>query len=189
MRHLGIDYGSKVAGTTAICCVENDEFIILQSEKKKDADHMVIEFCKRYKPDFVFLDAPLSLPGVYTNSDQYNDYFYRQCDRELKAMSPMFIGGLTARAMKLKSTLEKMGIQILEAYPAGVVKTLSLEHHYKKDIDRFLNDAHPHFAACKIPETSNWHQVDSLLAWLIGLRFRNGENKMYGQPEEGQILI
>lgn len=189
MKHLGIDYGSKLAGTTALCWIENDELIIRQSEKKKDADQIILQICKSYQPDFVFLDAPLSLPGVYSDSDQYSDYFYRQCDRELKAMSPMFIGGLTARAMKLADILSKMEIEVIEAYPAGAVEVLGLGRHYKNDIINFLNSIAPQFPSLKLPEASNWHQVDSLLAWLIGLRYRNGESKIYGQVEEGQIFV
>ena len=36
--HLGIDYGSKLAGTTVICFEKNKQLHFLQSEKKKDAD-------------------------------------------------------------------------------------------------------------------------------------------------------
>ncbi|MEL7004830.1 MAG: hypothetical protein AAFN93_19140, partial [Bacteroidota bacterium] len=167
----------------------NDELHTIQSAKKADADAMILEFCKMNKPSSVFLDAPLSLPGVYTNSGRYKDYFYRKCDKELKAMSPMFIGGLTARAIKLKDTLEEAGTKVIEAYPAGIVKELGLQEHYKKDIPKFLSSLQPKLNGYLTPSSSSWHQVDSFLAWLVGLRYQSGTNIIYGEPEEGQIFI
>ena len=36
--HFGIDYGSKLAGTTVICFAHNKHLEFIQSEKKQDAD-------------------------------------------------------------------------------------------------------------------------------------------------------
>lgn len=89
--HLGIDYGSKLAGTTAICYQEGDALTIIQSEKKQDADRFINDTVESLKPEQIFIDAPLSLPAAYFGNG--DDYFYRDCDRQLKAMSPMFLGG------------------------------------------------------------------------------------------------
>ena len=111
MKHIGIDYGSKMAGTTVIAYLKSGKLHFAQSQKKKDADLFVENWVAQHQPRAIFLDAPLSLPGVYTEPEAYDDYFYRAGDRLLRAMSPMFLGGLTARAMRLSRRLKATGNQ------------------------------------------------------------------------------
>ena len=120
--HFGIDYGSKLAGTTVICFDENEKLNFRQSEKKQDADAFLEKLISEKQPDSVFIDAPLSLPNAYFGKGE--DYFYRKCDREVGGMSPMFLGGLTARAIKLKSKSETPECPFYEIYPAQLVRVL-----------------------------------------------------------------
>lgn len=43
-------------------------------------------------------------------------------DRQAKDMSPMFLGGLTARAIALSKEWRKLGIAVHEAYPAALIR-------------------------------------------------------------------
>jgi len=61
MLHLGIDYGSKLAGTTAICVKIEGHLDLFQSGKKQDADLFISKIIHQYQPEKVFIDAPLSL--------------------------------------------------------------------------------------------------------------------------------
>jgi predicted nuclease with RNAse H fold len=191
----GIDYGSKMAGTTVIASLKNLHIQISSSEKKKDADAFILQWAQSFSPQYVFLDAPLSLPGVYTNLPGCEDYFYRQADKQLKAMSPMFLGGLTARAMKLRSQLVSGQVQVREVYPSQMAKVLTLKDQgYKKQKERiqpllkhlapFLEDFHWQ------PEmVTSWHHFDALLALVSGLRFMEQEHETYGMEGEGVIVI
>jgi len=191
----GVDYGSKLAGTTVIAHLnDRNEITFSESEKKKDADL----FLKKYilKSDFrqIFIDAPLSLPGVYHLGPPYEDYFFRKGDKALSAMSPMFLGGLTARAMKLKSSLEKENIKVFEIYPAAFVKLLDLKKlNYKKQLKHLVEvidclEAEISFPIIK-SEIKSWHHVDALMAFQIGWRYLNNLNETYGDAKEGQILV
>ncbi len=189
----GIDYGSKLAGTTVIALLENNAIQLLQSQKKQDADTFVLQHCQAFGIEKVFLDAPLSLPGIYRQMTGYDDYFYRQSDKLLHAMSPMFIGGLTARAMKLAHTLAAQGIEVKEIYPAHLAKLLSLTAlNYKKETSAIpaviaqLGTLFP-FALSSFP--MNWHQVDAILALCSGWRYLNNECEVFGDIEEGQIFV
>jgi predicted nuclease with RNAse H fold len=194
MKWAGIDYGSKVAGTTVIAYSANQQILLLASRKKQDADQMILDWAGASKPDYIFIDAPLSLPGVYQKPQQYDDYFYRKADRDLSAMSPMFLGGLTARAMKLKAQLEKSGIKVHEVYPGGLAKKLPLDPAlYKKD-KSYIGEATEvilqqldGYQMQQIP--SNWHQLDALLALASGHRFIRGVAQLTGTEEEGQIIL
>ena len=191
MRHFGIDYGSRLAGTTVVCWNEQGRIFLQQSERKQDADRMILQLAGKWAPQSVFIDAPLSLPGVYFSKG--SDYFYRRCDRELKAMSPMFLGGLTARAMQLSRQLESLEIHCRETYPAGLVRLLPpLAGSYAKKqplqaaFCRQLQELLP--LPLSTPP-SNWHHVDALLAWLSGHRFGSQQARVVGDPEEGLIIL
>jgi predicted nuclease with RNAse H fold len=192
---IGIDYGSKLAGTTVVA-YQNEKNIVqfLASEKKKDADVFLINTVTELQPKYIFLDAPLSLPGVYTMPNEYNDYFYRKGDRLLKGMSPMFLGGLTARAMKLKQEFIHQNITVFEAYPAIHAQRFELKIlNYKKQL-QYLPDVIKKLQTL-LPfsfdnqQITSWHHVDALLAFYSGFRFLNGEIESFGEAKEGLIWV
>jgi len=190
----GIDYGSKLAGTTSICFETSHGMLSFYSSLKgEDADKLIADFCQKWQPSAVFIDAPLSLPGVYRNLPLHNDYFYRVCDKEAGAMSPMFLGGITARAMKLVSILTAEGIFVAETYPRKVAELLPLDTREYK--------GHPEFIA-KCTELvlkmvggqlsampASWHEFDSLLAYVSAWRYAKGLHVVFGEPAEGFIIV
>jgi len=119
---MGIDYGAKKAGTTAICYQEGNRLFTSLSVKGADADDFCFQQIERLRPEFIMIDAPLSLPDAYFGKG--DDFFYRQCDRELNAMSPMFLGGLTARAMRLADQLKSRQMLVYETYPRALASEL-----------------------------------------------------------------
>lgn len=161
----------------------------MQSEKKKDADAFIINFVKEYQPRKLFLDAPLSLPAAYFGKG--DDFFYRSCDRETRAMSPMFLGGLTARAMRLRSELFQ--VDFFETYPAFLVKeVLELKESYNKktkDDSEFLDKLLTLFQLELKDKPSNWHQVDALLCWISGKRHAQENHREMGNVKEGLIIV
>lgn len=195
MIHLaGIDYGSKMAGTTVIAILKKTEVSLFQSEKKQDADALIYEVIKQETCPHVFIDAPLSLPGVYHLGAAYESYFYRSCDSALSAMSPMFLGGLTARAMQLKARLEQLGTKVYETYPGGLARQLNLkERHYKQQLSE-LPALREHLAsllpfAIPLAEITTWHHFDAILALWSAWRFNQQTHDSYGDPKEGLIVI
>lgn len=191
---IGVDYGSKYAGTTVAAMFKNDKVIFKQSKVKKSADTFLIELINNQLPEQVFIDAPLSLPGVYFEYGKFSDYFYRQSDREAGAMSPMFLGGLSARAIQLKNHLFKTNVSFIETYPGGLATELNLkERGYKNkiahcdDVVPFLED----FSGFKVDKNIalTWHHVDALLTLVSAKRYFSGEHTILGDPEEGQIIF
>lgn len=194
MRIAGIDYGSKLAGTTAIAAFGPAGVEFRQSKSKQDADRFILEWAQAFQPTHIFLDAPLSLPGVYRDLKDCRDYFYRQGDRQAGAMSPMFLGGLTARAMQLAHMLAARGIRCHEVYPAQLAQIVGLDLTvYKKDaaslpsITQDLAELLPEQPP--LPPLPSWHQVDALLALLSGFRYLRGEHLVFGDEVEGIIVV
>ena len=182
-----------MAGTTVLAI--NHPLELFASQKKQDADAFILQTINALQVRKVYLDAPLSLPGIYRELPNCQDYFYRQGDRTLRAMSPMFLGGLTARAIKLKDQLQAMGIEVFEVYPAPLAKMWDLpDLGYKKQkanlptICNALRNKLP-FSVPDFKTINDWHHVDALLALAIAYRHEKGEAQAYGNPQEGIILV
>jgi predicted nuclease with RNAse H fold len=188
----GIDFGAKLAGTTAITSIQHSKFIIQQCKKGKDADAWLLEEIRKLKTMTVFIDAPLSLPAAYMDT-RSNEFFYRDADKRLNAMSPMFLGGLTARAMKLKRTLNAQNISVIETYPAALVRELLPNtRFYKNELDKFRKELHNKLKVHglpRVPRFSTFHEADSMLAWISGYRHLTHQSRQYGTTEEGLIFI
>ncbi|GAB3534699.1 hypothetical protein GCM10027443_22200 [Pontibacter brevis] len=194
-QHMGVDYGSKLAGTTAAAMLVQGQVNVWQSNSGQDADKWLLQLVQELQPKILYLDAPLTLPKVYVQGTHTPtaDYFYRQADRELQAMSPMFIGGLTARAIRLRAQLAEKGVAVLETYPAALVQqVLPQLPGYKKDLaalpdsEGALQGQIP-FELSESPQ--NWHQFDALLAWYSGYRHQKGQSVLYGDAREGRVII
>ncbi len=192
-RFAGIDYGSKMAGTTVIAAMETQSVVFAASQKGQDADQFIQDWAQDWKPTELFLDAPLSLPGVYTKLEGKHNYFYRAADQALQAMSPMFLGGLTARAMRLQATLAQGHIKTYEVYPGALARRLKWnEKGYKKKGDALAMlqalAQQEHLTLPSIDKV-NWHMVDAFLALLIGWRYQRGLAQAYGELPEGLIWV
>lgn len=183
-----------MAGTTVLALAQSP-VLLLASQKGEDADDFLLRHLRATETQHVFFDAPLSLPGVYTQKPNCQDYMYRKGDRELGAMSPMFLGGLTARAMRLKAQHEPLGIELYEAYPAAQAERLGLKSLGYKKVPAAIPDILLCIAEEMGPDTPlphsvpNWHAVDALLALLTGLRWANGRATFVGDPDEGGIWV
>lgn len=186
----GIDYGAKLAGTTVIAFIEKRQIVWQQSQTQQDADAFIRNFVKEKKPQTIGIDAPLSLPKVY-KEDTGEDYFYRASDKMLGAMSPMFLGGLTARAMQLRASLQP--IEMIEVYPSALAKKWQLERfHYKKSLSLIAQagkaiEEQIGYKLAQKPE--NWHQFDAILAFASTLRYLRKQAEGFGNEQEGIIWV
>lgn len=190
---VGIDYGSKLAGTTVLAYShDRQEVRFVASRKGEDADVFLLRMLLDLKPAQIFIDAPLSLPGIYKGLPDYNDFFYRQADRTLKAMSPMFLGGLTARAMQLSARLAQEGMDCFEAYPAALARHYGFQSRgYKKVKEAFfsLKEHLIEIYHLQLPSglPYSWHYFDALLTLVTGIRFDRQIVMVEGAEEEGLI--
>jgi predicted nuclease with RNAse H fold len=200
MIMVGIDLGSQLAGTTALAVLDGDEVVIRQSEKGKSADDFIQNQLKELSVgSLVGIDAPLSLPEVYIKEaldlTEEPDFHYRECDKKVKAMSPMFLGGLTARAMKLAHHLQQKGLKIFEIYPKMVFQnSIQNREGYKKKWNRnlaeeWLSELEAKHGFKLQSGLENWHQFDAVLALTATLRIYSGEAEKVGDENEGVIYF
>ena len=107
---VGIDFGAQFSGNSVIAHLTNNEVQLIQVAKKQHTDSWLKAMLEEINPNAVYIDAPLSLPIAYHGQGQ--NFHYRQADIDTRAMSPMFLGGLTARAMNLKNTFKSLGFSV-----------------------------------------------------------------------------
>lgn len=190
---LGIDLGNKGSGNTALCFLNQNQLQFIQPTIKDDELNIILEIIKKHNIHLVCIDAPLTLPAVYYQTPEFNDYMYRQCDKICKAMSPMFVGAFTARAIQLKNILENKKLQVIEVYPKMLIDTLNLKNYYPKKKDKNISVALLKKLNSQIqynfikPETL--HQLDALLCWQSGFRFINHQHLEFGNKKEGIIIV
>lgn len=189
--HIGIDFGARYAGTTALCFASGNTLHFIQARKKQDADDLCRRYISELKPDFVMIDAPLSLPFVYrgtsaSSADASADFFFRHADRQLNAMSPMFLGGLTARAMQLASYFTPAGIPFFETWPTRIRHCFGSDQRPEPEA---LNSQISKVTGLGLIHDSRLtrHGIDSVLAWYAGWLKINGKLRAYGYESEGLI--
>ena len=182
---IGIDFGAQFSGNSVIAHLTNNEVQLIQVAKKQHTDTWLKAIVEKINPNAVYIDAPLSLPIAYHGQGQ--NFHYRQADIDTRAMSPMFLGGLTARAMNLKNTLKH--IPFFEVYTAFFQSEIIKSNHYKKDIELFLSELLDKTSVQLADTPTNWHQTDAIMALLSGLRHHHNKHLEIGDINEGIIII
>ncbi len=182
----GIDFGSKLSGNTVVALLENNKVYFNRSEKGKDSDVFLLEVLHSDSIQIVGIDAPLSLPLKYFGKG--DDYFFREADRELGAMSPLFLGGLTARAIRIRDILVESQKQVIEVYPS--VKLIEQGFSSSDEVEKVM-EMILHSMSWKVEKLVkiDAHTRDSLLALLSVEAFRCQKAKCFGLVEEGLIYI
>jgi predicted nuclease with RNAse H fold len=190
---LGIDLGNKASGNTALCFLNQNELQYIQPKKKQDELSIILETIEKHSIHLICIDAPLTLPAVYFQTPEFNDYMYRECDKLCKAMSPMFIGAFTARAIQLKNMLEHKKLQVIEVYPKKLIEILKLTAYYPKKKEKNVSNELIQKLKDEVPynfaKPESLHQLDALLCWQSGFRYWNNQHKTFGHKKEGIIIV
>lgn len=184
---IGIDFGAKRAGTSVVAALGEQRSLELHRiPKGEDADTELEVIFEKLHPRVVAVDAPLSLPKAYHCNGE--DYFFRQCDRHLQAMSPMFLGGLTARAITLARRWESSGCVVLETYPRVLGRAFPGYRPGQTQMGVVVAALAEELQIVP-PPVSSWHDVDALCALATAVRFSTSRARAIGDPEEGLIWI
>lgn len=187
-EHIGIDFGARHSGNTVFCRRERGLFVFERVAKGEDNDVWLERRVLELAPCAVYIDAPLSLPGAYFGRG--SDHFYREADRLAGGMSPMFLGGLTARAIRLAEHWRSAGIAVHEAYPAAFIRRSweFLSIPAGKAIPRHTLRLMAGMCLLPPPDPKDRHEADAWLCWVIGHRHQHGEAQALGRTDEGVIL-
>jgi uncharacterized protein len=184
-RLAGLDFGARSAGTTVLAMEEEGIVRLERIGRGKDADVWLRKRLSECPPQVLAIDAPLSLPGVYCGRG--GNYHFRRCDLLMGAMSPMFLGGLSARAMALKATLARHPIHWVETYPRQVaLLRLGISSSGTAQVMAALRALCPDTGW---PEPEDQHALDALLALYAARMVWERRGVYFGDPREGLIAL
>ncbi|MCF8237279.1 MAG: DUF429 domain-containing protein [Saprospiraceae bacterium] len=182
---VGIDYGARKAGTTALAVKRGSRIDLLACLKGADADQWILDHLLTIQPRVIAIDAPLSLPsGVMGKGSQFH---MRLADQLCGAMSPMFLGGLTARAMSLRYHYPDDQVTWLETYPSWTAKRRL--HCTRETHTPILQAMEQLWPGSGIPSPGDQHQMDALLALMAAHHWATMMSWHFGDPREGVIVI
>lgn len=188
----GVDFGARLSGNTAIATCKAGQVQLLQCPAGVDASIWLTEKYREQPPELIAIDAPLSLPSGYFRDN--GDLHFREADRALAAMSPMFIGGLTARAIELT---RQLSCQVIEAYPSALADLWLYQGRKKRKedmsgfFDRIIKPRFSERFGTKVSydKPGNIHQLDAWLALMTALRYQQKEARSFGNESEGLIWV
>lgn len=193
---MGIEYVNNRSLHSVICILDEvaGELEFLTATSQEEADEKIKQQILSRSPAYVFINAPLTLPGAYF-SDDGKDFFYRECDKQLKCPSPMLNGELLARSIRLKHQVQNLAdITIFETYPVYLAKELTIDEYgfgeEELDIKQVLKKLQSKFDYPLDHRQINTKQhLNALLCLLSAIRYKEGESEAYGDDEEGLIII
>lgn len=181
----GLDFGAGLSGTSVLAIWDGGQVWLERERRGKPVDPWLLNRLRELKPEVLAIDAPLSLPGAY--SGRGRDFHFRRSDRLLGAMSPMFLGGLTARAMALRAATRDLHTRWVETYPSQVA-LLRLGRH-RTDRETLYRDLQAQWPDASLPVPEDQHRMDALLALWVARLVREHRAVFFGDPREGIIAV
>jgi predicted nuclease with RNAse H fold len=130
---LGVDLAGSEKRNTGISFVENNSIVtfILRNEKE------LFKIMQKFQ--FIYIDAPLTLPHGRNSLEVRNEHHFRECDLLLRKRGikffPITLGPmrmLTQRGMRLRERLSKLGKEVYEVFPGAFYDVFGVK---RKDRD------------------------------------------------------
>lgn len=158
------------------------------------SDDEILDAVQRSAPALVAIDAPLSLPPGRTSIHERNDSHYRTCDLELRRRGipffPITLGpmrSLTERGIRLRGVFEAAGIRVVEMYPGGAQDVWRIPRVRR---DRAgLRRGLLRLGLKGLRKEASDHELDAATGALVGRDFLAGKSEVYGNFEEGAIVM
>ncbi|MCH8555192.1 MAG: hypothetical protein LAT76_08545 [Schleiferiaceae bacterium] len=192
----GVSLGGKYTGDSALAIYSNGQILIVQPDEGVDSDAFSTQVIEQFAPEIITIDAPITIPGALTKTSGCFDYHFRQADKECGCISPMIIGGRTARAIELKSVWEKLGKEVYETSPRLLARDFGLREMGYRKTGLHLRNCAALLKASFNPDInlaerdiSNWTRLDALLALMTAMKIETKTATSIGNPEEGLIWV
>ncbi len=157
-------------------------------------DTEILDYTRHHRPAVITIDAPLSLPpGIKTIEDRSGEHL-RPCDRELQRRKirffPITLGPmrtLTKRGMALKEKLESLKCPVLECYPGGAQDVLGIPRK-QKGLES-LRQGYLNLGIKDVSTGLSDHELDAVAGAYVALLYWEGKAELYGNLEEGAIVM
>ncbi|PUA32934.1 MAG: hypothetical protein B9J98_03345 [Candidatus Terraquivivens tikiterensis] len=191
LKVVGIDLAGSENRPTGFCVMTEDLFAKTCIVYK---DHEILDLVKSTMPRVVAVDAPLSLPRGRTSLEVREPYHLRGCDRELLRLGikffPITLGPmrrLTERGMRLKPSIEQLGVKVIEVYPGGAQDVLRIPRK-RAGLDKLLRGLR-RLGIKGLKHGMSGDELDAVTCALVGYLYLRGSYVILGDEEEGVIVM
>jgi uncharacterized protein len=159
-------------------------------------DSEILEAIRAAHPRIVSIDAPLSLPTGRASLEARGPPHLRGCDRELLRRHirffPVTLGPmrmLTARGMRLASSLRASGYRVEESYPGAAQDIVGLPRK-GAGVERLRRALRSRGFRGTIERRSTSHdELDAVLCAWVGRLCIEGRAETIGDPAEGTMIL
>jgi len=187
---VGLDLAGSPKRPTGFCLLRGSE----AETSDLFADEEILDAVRSSAPALVAIDAPLNLPPGRTSIHERNDSHYRACDLELRRRRipffPITLGpmrSLTERGIRLRGEIESAGIRTIEMYPGGAQDVWGIPRARR---DRAgLRRGLGRLGLKGLRKDASDHELDAATGALVGRDFLDGRAEVYGNFEEGAIVM
>jgi hypothetical protein len=169
-----------------------EDLSFISSTIYADEDIIARTLCSR--ADVTAIDAPLALPRGRDSLEHRSDIHLRECDRELLRMGirffPLTLGPmrmLTERGIRLKETLEREGLAVIETYPGGAQDILGIPRK-GKGLDRLAEGLRRTGIPLENGGLSH-DEMDAVTCALVGIMYLKGSYCAIGDPDEMLMIL
>ncbi|MCS7298619.1 MAG: DUF429 domain-containing protein [Spirochaetia bacterium] len=184
-RVLGIDLAGSSRRNTGYAFIRNDKTVVGIIHSNED----IIQISRDF--DFVFIDAPLSIPeGRKTINDRKGRHL-RECDVMLKELGikffPITLGPmrmLTERGLVIKRELESMGKKIFETLPGALYDYFGVNRKDKHSIIELFHTLGLELESREYTQD----ELDAIASLLIGIYHLNEKSRVLS-GKDGEIVI
>ncbi len=193
MNVVGIDLAGSERRDTGFCVMDSQ---MRCRTAVLHADQEILSQTLAAKPKVVSIDAPLFLPKGRESLEKRGPPHFRECDKELLRMHirffPISLGPmrmLTARGMKLRASLERRGLEVIESFPGAIQDILGMPR--KQDgLPNLAKALRTHgIDLGKHDGGLNGDELDAVTSALVGLLYTRGEYRAIGDPAEGLMIL
>jgi predicted nuclease with RNAse H fold len=166
---LGVDLAGSEKRNTGISFVENNTIVtcIIRNEKE------LFEIMKKFQ--FIYIDAPLTLPHGRSSLEVRNEHHFRECDLLLRKRGikffPITLGPmrmLTQRGMRLRERLSKLGKEVYEVFPGAFYDVFGVKRKDRNNIQALYKTLSSFFGLSLKVDYPSQDELDAIACLFTG---------------------
>jgi len=166
---LGVDLAGSEKRNTGISFVENNTIVtcIIRNEKE------LFEIMKKFQ--FIYIDAPLTLPHGRSSLEVKNEHHFRECDLLLRKRGikffPITLGPmrmLTQRGMRLRERLSKLGKEVYEVFPGAFYDVFGVKRKDRNTIQALYKTLSSFFGLSLKVDYPSQDELDAIACLFTG---------------------
>jgi len=166
---LGVDLAGSEKRNTGISFVENNSIVtcIIRNEKE------LFEIMQKFQ--FIYIDAPLTLPHGRSSLEVRNEHHFRECDLLLRKRGikffPITLGPmrmLTQRGMRLRERLSKLGKEVYEVFPGAFYDVFGVKRKDRDNIQALYKTLSSFFGLSLKVDYPSQDELDAIACLFTG---------------------